>query len=93
VPLIYTEIKKLTADKEFSDADAVRVGRYILELLVGPMPQGRTFSSGVTEVDAEHIDVFVAYDFGVGFTGYTIRFSHGKRRFGHVEIITHVRSL
>ena len=93
MPLIYTEIKKLTADKEFSDADAVRVGRYILELLVGPMPQGRTFSSGVTEVDAEHIDVFVAYDFGVGFTGYTIRFSHGKRRFGHVEIITHVRSL
>ena len=93
IPLIQAEMKKVTADKEFSDADAIRVGRYILELLVGPMPEGQTFSSHVTVIDADHIDVFIAYDWKLGFTGYTIRFSHGKRRYGHVESITHARSL
>ncbi|MES2570501.1 MAG: hypothetical protein V4710_10670 [Verrucomicrobiota bacterium] len=93
IPSIAAEIKSVTADKDFSEADAIQVSRRILESLAGPKPKDCVFSSRVTKLDSGHLEVSAGYDFGIRFLCYKIRFlGHGKSAITLMESINLVPS-
>jgi len=87
IPAVDAEIASVISDGPFSDEDAIKVAAFVLERLVGSKPEGQTFRSRVTRPGQNVVEVFVCYDFGISFTGYTITFYHGAPKVAYVASI------
>ena len=75
-------ISELASNDGFSDDDAISTSVFFLEYLIGPKPNDQKLISRVVLSKAENVRVFVAYDFGIGFSGYEFEFRRGDQKKG-----------
>lgn len=87
------EIDKLSATDGFSDEDAKKASLFLLEKMLGPVPEGAGAGAGIEPSKPGYVKVFASYSFGVIFSGYYIEFYRGAdKKSAYFHSMTHVRS-
>jgi hypothetical protein len=78
MPQVWKMVSESASDAGFSDEDALKVSVFFMEKLIGPVPEGQKLVTRIEGSEPEGVRVFVAYDFGLKFTGFEFEYRRGN---------------
>ena len=96
MPQVSVMVSDLASDSGFTDEDATKVSIFLIGKLIGPKPDNQNLITRISKSEPELVRVFVAYDFGIGFSGFEFVFRRGDpekgMRWAHFESLEQIPS-